>query len=261
MTEAEWLAGTDPQGMLTSLRDTGKATDRKLRLFAAACCRRVWDLLGEGRSHEAVEVAERYADGLVRKKDFHSWGWLRQAKGGHVASFRARDAAEGAALFAEGARARAVAGLDPQRLAAYDAAFREAWQGGASGSEAKAVADASLSDAPGWLAEQESARRQERLAQCGLLRDIFGPLPFRQLPPLALSLRDYNGGLVPPVAQAAYDDRLMPCGHLDQSRLAVLADALLDAGCPADAQILLHLRGDGPHLRGCHALDAILGRE
>jgi hypothetical protein len=43
MTEAEWLAATDPLPMLDFLR--GKATNRKLRLFAVACCRRVWRLL------------------------------------------------------------------------------------------------------------------------------------------------------------------------------------------------------------------------
>jgi hypothetical protein len=42
--------------------------------------------------------------------------------------------------------------------------------------------------------------------------------------------------------------------------LAVLADALEEAGC-ADAGLLGHLRSRGPHVRGCWALDLILGRE
>jgi hypothetical protein len=33
------------------------------------------------------------------------------------------------------------------------------------------------------------------------------------------------------LAQAAYDERELPSGHLDQARLAVLADALEEAGC------------------------------
>jgi hypothetical protein len=40
----------------------------------------------------------------------------------------------------------------------------------------------------------------------------------------------------------------------------VLADALEDAGC-SDAGLLGHLRSPGPHVRGCWALDLVLGKE
>jgi hypothetical protein len=41
--------------------------------------------------------------------------------------------------------------------------------------------------------------------------------------------------------------------------LPVLADLLEEAGC-TDAALLGHLRGPGPHILGCHALDAVLGK-
>jgi hypothetical protein len=63
MTEAEWLAGDDPTLMQKHL--VWDATYRKLRLFAAACCRRVWHLIPDKRSRHAVEVAESYADGIA----------------------------------------------------------------------------------------------------------------------------------------------------------------------------------------------------
>ena len=52
MTEAEWLACKDPQRMLDFLR--GKISNRKLRLFACSCCRRLWPLLPEERHRRAV---------------------------------------------------------------------------------------------------------------------------------------------------------------------------------------------------------------
>ncbi len=42
-------------------------------------------------------------------------------------------------------------------------------------------------------------------------------------------------------------------------RLPILADALQDAGCEND-DILNHCRSEGPHVRGCWALDLVLGK-
>src|SRR5947209_1043373 len=63
MNEREWLTSIEPTPMLGYLR--GKASERKLRLFAVACCRRMWHLLPDERSRKAVEMAEGRADGLV----------------------------------------------------------------------------------------------------------------------------------------------------------------------------------------------------
>src|SRR5262249_8262792 len=80
-----------------------------------------------------------------------------------------------------------------------------------------------------------------------LLSDILGN-PFR---PAALA-PPWGPPPVAPLPQTAYEERTLPAGPLDPDRLAVLADALEEAGCD-NPDILSHLRGPGPHVRGCWA--------
>jgi hypothetical protein len=69
----------------------------------------------------------------------------------------------------------------------------------------------------------------------------------------------WGSGTVRHLAEAAYQNRVLPSGGLEPARLAVLGDALLDAGCPAEHYLIRHLRGPGPHVRGCYAVDCCLG--
>ena len=90
--------------------------------------------------------------------------------------------------------------------------------------------------------------------QAVLFRDIFGN-PFRpvSIPPACRT------PTVTALAAAAYEEHSLPSGELYKARLAVLADALEEAGCD-DADILNHCRGEGPHVRGCWVVDLLLGQ-
>jgi hypothetical protein len=103
------------------------------------------------------------------------------------------------------------------------------------------------------------AKLREQQAQCELLRCLAGN-PWRPVPAPAPPVLSWNDGCVARLARAAYDDRLLPEGRLDPARLAVLADALEEAGCQ-DADILGHCRAGGEHVRGCWVVDLILGTE
>src|SRR5215469_16031143 len=70
MTEQEWLASNDPQKMLEFLR--GKVSERKLRLFAVACCRQVWHFIGNAECLRAVDLAEQVAEENATAEDLAS---------------------------------------------------------------------------------------------------------------------------------------------------------------------------------------------
>jgi hypothetical protein len=144
------------------------------------------------------------------------------------------------------------------------------YSGGAGGAETVAgframLACADVSSGPAFAIEAcrqaiEAAgaagrhSRQEWWVQCSLARDIFGS-PFR---PVSLVPTWLTPDVVS-LAQAAYQERNLPSGELDPVRLAVLADALEEAGAGDD--VAGHLRSPGPHVRGCWAVDLILGKE
>jgi hypothetical protein len=237
MTEAEWLACDDPQKMLTFLDDAGRLAERPLRLFACAVCRRVSDRFHDERIIAAIEVAERYSDGEAGVSDL--------------------DAADRALLDVPG-RLDDIRELDR----------REDWQGKIRYGVTRAAHRAL--DVVHWRTHLPLAARhaagvrynegagdaqaleKERAAQARLLRCVFGNssrLAAVRSPRDAISL-----------AKAAYEERHLPSGHLDPARLAVLSDALEEAG-GTDDSLLSHVRSPGPHVRGCWALDLVLGKE
>jgi hypothetical protein len=103
----------------------------------------------------------------------------------------------------------------------------------------------------------KAAYQAEEKEEASLVRCLFGN-PFRHITISSAILASNNAAVVR-LAQAAYDERHLPSGTLDNGRLAVLADALEEAGC-TDADILGHLRGPGPHVRGCWPVDLLLGK-
>jgi hypothetical protein len=206
MTEAEWLVCRELWKMLYFLED--KASERRLRLFAVACCRLFWHLLTDDRSRRAIEVTERFADGEASEEELG----------------RAWEAAGAVNPSEHGSAARHPA---------WRAAHTAAW----------CVAELDVHTRGNWSVFQTVAGD----AACVVLRDVFGNFfrP-READPRWLTFT------VVSLANSVYTERAFDC-------LPILADALEEAGC-TDAAVLGHLRGPGPHARGCWVIDLLLGK-
>jgi hypothetical protein len=101
-------------------------------------------------------------------------------------------------------------------------------------------------------------RQEEEALQARLIHDVLGN-PFHPQTPLPPVRLNWNDKTILRMAQSIYDDRKLPEGTLDNTRLAILADALLDSGCDNE-ELIQHCRSGGVHIRGCWGLDVILGK-
>jgi hypothetical protein len=204
----------------------GVRLDPRLRRFAVECCRRVRHLIVEEVFREAADAGEAFADD-PRNKNATIKQMARASSVGCRERRRYELTAERHQLHAALAALATCSSTD--EIAAFNA-VREA---------AQAVN----------VADSDRCEPMELRHQAHLLRDLFGPLPFREvqvdlswLTPSVLS-----------IARRAYDER-------DFSALPVLADALVDAGCDNE-DVLRHCRQQGlAHCRGCWAVDLVLGK-
>jgi hypothetical protein len=246
MTEAEWLACVDPVRLLDHLnRPQG---DRKLSLFAVACCRAIWQLLPQPEMRKGVELAEWLAEGKATEEEREAADWeLEGALYGGVEYYAERpeiQVPEEIARWVEDVRA-----LPTDHLAVMACA---------GGEDLPTDLLGLLKDA-GYFAvhvlnmnsfqwHSPTLRWHRRFLNLHLLREIFGN-PFR---PVAINPAWLTTN-VTALAQAIYEERAFDC-------MPILGDALEDAGCN-NALILEHCRSGREHVRGCWVVDLVLGKE
>jgi hypothetical protein len=208
-----------------------KPTDRKLGLFARACCREIWDTSPEAGTRLALALAEHVAETNGARSARVE---IRIPAGKAVIDWGASEPLE--SLEAAGGDGPPTS-IRPSELPVPLNYVLEhltcrrfsSWQ-------------------MDWLARAFAAAGLAFPRQADLFRDVvyghFRPLFFRDV------WRKRNDGVAMKVAQAIYQEQTF-------RELPILADALEDAGCD-ELALLQHLRGDGPHVRGCWVVDLIL---
>ncbi|QEL13160.1 hypothetical protein [Limnoglobus roseus] len=224
MTEEEWLRGQSPEPLIEKIEQLHLS--RKISLLGLAFCARLASLVTDSRHRNVFLGAEDYFEGIITTEQFDRLLKPVIAMWAQE-GFRTADSIENC----------------------LTAAARHALQDGNAIYLARFVAMAKgLEAGPEDSVECQRGISTEETALCELIRDIFGN-PFR---PVAID----SAWLTPTtvaIAEGIYAEKAF-------DRLPILADALQDAGCE-NADILTHLRSDGPHVKGCWALDLVLGKE
>lgn len=228
LPEHEWMRHCQyPDSMLYDELPV-PVSERKQRLLAAAFCRRVWHLLSDERGRQAVEVAERYAEGLVTPTELQA---------ACAAAEEITDFDGDTVTWCEiGGAAFVTAEPQPSPLdAAYIVAENVGWEVARSVDNDTDEPDA-------------AAMAAERATQCDLVREVLGN-PFRP----AKIQPEWRTPSVLALARNIYEERAF-------DRLPILADALMDVGCDDD-EILAHCREPRSHILGCWVVDLFLGKE
>ena len=225
MNEHEWMKCDDSEPMLDFLN--AQASKRKLRLFACECARRVQskaDWMGDGE----ILLSERFAEGLASRRELR----LARNQIGGIGSF---------SPAASASNLRSAILEEKAEISAQQAAL-------CAGDFAYMVVFVSMNYVNNE--SSQAARADENKVQADLLREIFGN-PFR---PVAIdpAWPAWHDGIIVKIAQSIYDERAF-------ANLPILADALEEAGC-ANAELLAHCRQPGPHVRGCWAVDLLIGK-
>jgi hypothetical protein len=237
---------------LWRLLETKKEDDpRKLRLFACACCRSIWNVIPDTAKGK-VEVAERFSDGKATEEEL-----LRASENAGRISNRMRLKVDDAITKHRNARGetREQKRVIRERLGAeYSAACAASKSATRNAHEAAQRVPSMVSYAAYcWELASASCHNAEMHRRVvgkyrelihSIFQDIFNSV---EINPEWLT---WQSGTVRKVAQFIYDEH-----HFQD--IPILADALEEAGC-TDERILAHCRSKFTHYRGCFVVDAVL---
>jgi len=235
---------TDPSSDRAPGLPSWKATQRKLRLFACACMRRVTSFGSADQDH-AIRISERYADGLVGRAALEE------------AFVPVRKPPEPIPWDAD----FALSVFGPTDMV-WEARLIEVFLTLGPELDVRAVATKTaeiITHCEG--ADYLSTRgRAERSQQAHLLRDIFGN-PFRpvRLDPSCLNEKTRA------IAETIYNEKTRAVAKTIYRRgqfanLPQLARALKkDAGC-TNRELWDHCQWPIQHVRGCWVVDLVLGK-
>ncbi len=249
MTNREWRRCKAPTKMIEALKDT--ASDRKSILYMCARCRFIWELLYDDRSKVAVEVAERFVEGLATLEELKRANWEAECP---TFQYDFEPGVWGTWECYKDSVPQSVQNLvrmgvlTPEQLLEdepeVDPLVKQRLCAAAS------LAEAACSPSPFRFFSRGLGEYISLVDWPGdwLLRCVFGK-PF--LPRVTVD-PDWLTSNVVGLAGMIYEERAF-------DRMLNLGDALEEAGC-GNEDILKHCRSDKPHVRGCCVVDTVLGK-